>query len=118
MEFKNILISLRNEKGIDRETLAKHLNITYSSVAKYETGERTPNAEMLTKIAEFFNVSIDFLLGRTKIRIEEDDFVLPDGDRLLRRISKSPMTKEQKEAFLKSIESMLEVLEKNSKKDR
>jgi transcriptional regulator with XRE-family HTH domain len=68
MEFGNRLKLLREEKGVNRERIAILLNITYSSIAKYETNERFPDKESLVKLSKYFNVSIDYLLGLTDIK--------------------------------------------------
>ncbi len=56
---------LRQKAKLDRKDLAKLLGISYSSISKYELGERLPDIIMLKKIAEFFDVSIDYLLDHT-----------------------------------------------------
>lgn len=56
---------LRTENGLSQEKLAKCLNVTRVAVSKWETGDRQPNIDMLKKIADYFEVSTDFLLGRT-----------------------------------------------------
>ncbi len=68
MEFGKRLKLLREEIELDRETLAERLKISYSAVSKYETNVRFPDKDTLNKIADFFKVSIDYLLGRTEIR--------------------------------------------------
>lgn len=68
MSFGKTLAILREEKNIDRMELAKVLNISYSSVSKYETDIRFPDQEILKKIADYFEVSIDYLLGRIQVR--------------------------------------------------
>lgn len=68
MTFGKKLTLLREEKRIGRQELAEVLNISYSAVAKYETDIRFPDQEILIKIADFFNVSTDYLLGRTDIK--------------------------------------------------
>lgn len=57
------LKELRISRGITQEELAKHLNISNSAVGMYEQGRREPNQDMLKKMAEFFNVSVDYLIG-------------------------------------------------------
>ena len=64
MELSKRLKEIREEKGLSQRELAKLLNIDKSTVAKYETGERSPDADMIVKLADFFDVSTDFLLGR------------------------------------------------------
>lgn len=58
---------LRKEKGMTQEELAKALNITRSALSLYEIGKRDPDTETLKKIAEYFGVSIDYILGRTDL---------------------------------------------------
>lgn len=62
------LKELRKEKGLTQIELAKLLNVSDRSVGFYETGERDPDTETLTKLANYFDVSIDYLLGRSDIR--------------------------------------------------
>lgn len=68
MSFGEKLAMLRGEKNMSRNDLAKVLNISYSSISKYETEIRFPDQEMLRKIADYFQVSTDYLLGRTTVR--------------------------------------------------
>lgn len=69
MELSKRLKEIREEKGLSQRELAKLLNIDKSTVAKYETGERSPDADMIVKLADFFDVSTDFLLGRKEYKI-------------------------------------------------
>lgn len=64
-EFYTIFKLLRTKSGLSQQELADKLNISKSSVNMYERGERQPNFETLEIIADFFNVDIDYLLGRT-----------------------------------------------------
>lgn len=64
-EFARILRLLRSEKNMSQQELADTLKISKSSINMYERGERQPNFEVLEIIADFFNVDIDYLLGRT-----------------------------------------------------
>lgn len=50
---------------MSQQELADALGISKSSINMYERGERQPNFEVLETIADFFNVDIDYLLGRT-----------------------------------------------------
>lgn len=59
---------LRNEKGILQRELAEKLNITQQTISLYESNSREPDNETLIKIADFFNTTTDFLLGRTDQR--------------------------------------------------
>jgi len=68
MTFSDRLKELRKEKNLTQEDLAKILEISRSTIAGYETERKEPDYETLKKIADFFNVSIDYLLGRTDVR--------------------------------------------------
>ena len=59
------LKELRKKKGISQLRLATDLNTTQNTISRYETGEREPGIAELIKIAEYFNVSVDYLIGRT-----------------------------------------------------
>ncbi|MCO7128197.1 helix-turn-helix domain-containing protein [Sporolactobacillus shoreicorticis] len=63
------LTQLREERGWTKTYTAEKLGIkTMSTYANWEYGIRTPDSEMLTKIADLFDISTDFLLGRTNVR--------------------------------------------------
>lgn len=59
------IAKLRLEKQMTQEELAKALQISRSALSLYELNKREPDAETLSKIADFFGVTIDYLLGRT-----------------------------------------------------
>lgn len=59
---------LREEKNINQEELAKILSISPSAVGMYERDAREPNDEITLKLADFFNVSTDYLLGKSDVR--------------------------------------------------
>ncbi len=56
---------LRKAKGISQIKMAMDLNTNQNTISRYETGEREPSINDLIKIADYFNVSVDYLLGRT-----------------------------------------------------
>lgn len=55
---------LRESKGINMKETARLLGIPYTTYVNYEKGLREPTSEMLIQIADFYNVSIDYLVGR------------------------------------------------------
>ena len=63
---------LREELGLKQEELAKKMSVSPSSIGMYETNKREPNNELILKLAEFFNVSTDYLLGKSDIRNSEE----------------------------------------------
>lgn len=59
-----ILLKLRKEKGVTQKDLAEYLQISRQAYANYEAGNRNPDFETLIKISEYFEVSVDYLLGK------------------------------------------------------
>lgn len=64
MNIGERIAQLRKNRSMSQFQLAKTLNIATSTLGMYETNKRKPNMEMLEKLADFFGVSIDYLLGR------------------------------------------------------
>ncbi|WP_010245887.1 helix-turn-helix domain-containing protein [Acetivibrio cellulolyticus] len=58
---------LREENKINQHQLAEILGVKNQTISNYEAGEREPSYGVLLKLADYFNVSTDFLLGRTNI---------------------------------------------------
>lgn len=61
------LKEIRKSRGISQLKLAMYLNTNQNTISRYETGEREPGITELIQIADFFNISIDYLLERTDI---------------------------------------------------
>lgn len=66
MTFGQILKSLREERDMKQEDICAALNIEQSTLSNYENDRRKPKLELAVKVADFFNVSLDYLLGRTE----------------------------------------------------
>lgn len=64
MKFNDRLMQLRKEKKLSREDLATKLGVSYSTIAKYESGTREPDLKTLEIISDIFDVSLDYLLGK------------------------------------------------------
>lgn len=64
-DFGSVLKQLRAAFGLRQDELAQKLGISRSRIGMYETGQREPDFETLEKLADFFNVDVDYLLGRT-----------------------------------------------------
>jgi transcriptional regulator with XRE-family HTH domain len=62
--FHRILKELRKSRNLSQEDVAKALNTTITTISRYESGEREPDLEKLCLLADFFHVSLDYLLGR------------------------------------------------------
>lgn len=65
-DFKNVFKRLRISSKLTQAEMALKLGISKSTVSMYENGNREPDIETLEKIADLFNVDIDYLLGRTE----------------------------------------------------
>ncbi len=87
------IAELREKHGLTQEELAKILGIKRASLSHYEKNRRVPDYEVLNKIADYFQVTVDYLIGRT------DD--------------PNPLTAEHVEMFTQSLElSDEKILEK------
>lgn len=62
--FGKRLAKLRNDISLTQEELADRLSMSRSTYAQYEVDRREPDFKTLTRLADFFNVSVDYLLGR------------------------------------------------------
>lgn len=63
--FAERLLELRKEKNISQAALAKQLDVSFAVVCYWETDRSEPTAPNIVKIADYFGVTTDFLLGRT-----------------------------------------------------
>lgn len=63
-EFKNILKSLRKNNNLTQTQLANAVGLTYSTISMYERGDREPDFKRLKMLANYFDVSTDYLLGK------------------------------------------------------
>lgn len=68
MLFNEILKGLREERGLTQKNIADACKVSPTCICQLETGSRSPTGSTLLSLADFFNCSIDYLLGR------EDDF--------------------------------------------
>ncbi|MGT2896024.1 helix-turn-helix domain-containing protein [Streptococcus entericus] len=72
--FTERLKTLRKEAGLTQKDMAEKFSTSQPSYQQWESGKRTPNSDSLDKLANFFNVSTDYLLGNTdyKNSLEQD----------------------------------------------
>ena len=63
--FKNVLRYLRKSNNLTQTQLAQALDLAYSTISMYERGDREPDFETMEAIADYFNVSMDYLHGKT-----------------------------------------------------
>lgn len=67
------LRELRKSRDVTQQELADYLKIGKTTISNYETGYSSPDNETLSELAKFFNVSVDYLLGRTDIKNPVDE---------------------------------------------
>lgn len=74
---------LRAEKKVSQKELSNQLFVSPQAISKWERNEATPNPEAITKMAEIFDVSADYLLGRTdqkeQLPTDSEELKAPDG---------------------------------------
>lgn len=81
------LSKLRNARGLTQQQAADLLGITRGRLNNYEQGTREPDLETLSSLAEFYNVSVGFLLGRDEMALErQKDSEIKDALDLFRKI--------------------------------
>lgn len=117
MDVHTRIRNLREKNNISREEFAKKIDVSYAALSKYETGKRQPDYETLQKIADYFDVSTDYLLGRAEnkksIPDNEEEFEAyinnPEEDEFYKEFKESP--EERRKALLAAWE-YLKSLEK------
>lgn len=116
MRFKDRLTKLRKELGLTQEDFAQKIGYTRTAISAWEIGRNEPSNADTVKIAEFFNVSTDYLLGKSDIRNpEKKDNDLLDltsmGFSAENYTQPTPSQKEQ-------IKGLIEVVLKDNKKEK
>ena len=76
MNIGEQILFLRKNRGITQEQLAQKLGITNQAVSKWESGQCLPDIQLLPEIAEYFNVSVDELMGRTAAKNDDDILII------------------------------------------
>jgi len=83
VDFGDKLKHLRTSKSLSQEQLAKKLSITKSMISAYENSVRLPSYDILTKIALYFNVTIDYLFGFSERQFLDITDLSDDQKRIL-----------------------------------
>lgn len=84
--FKDVLRELRTSNNLTQDELAQKLNIGRSRISMYERGERKPDFETLELISDFFNVDMNFLLGKTNLTTTVGYYVNDDTRKIAQEI--------------------------------
>lgn len=80
MEFGKVISKLRAERGVYQKELADYLKVSIGTISNYEQGIHNPDFDTLVKLADFYDVSLDYMLGRTEIRACARDLERPLTD--------------------------------------
>ncbi len=67
------LKELREEAGLSQSALSDALGVAQTSIGNYERGERSPDSDVIIKYSTHFNVSTDYLLGRSSVKKHEKE---------------------------------------------
>ena len=76
--FSERIKELRSQRKLSQRELGRALNLSNASIAMYETGKRMPDIETLEAICDYFNVSMDYMLGKEDLSVR-----LLDGEEML-----------------------------------
>lgn len=101
---------LREERHISQKLLAESIGVTQQSINKYENHNIEPDIQTLVRIANFFDTSVDYLIGNTVVRWKIDVLTIPglsvDEEKLLTGYRK--LTRKQKDSIITVIENYCE----------
>ena len=106
MEIGQILAELRAEKGLYQKELAAVLNVSTGTISNYENNIHAPDLDTLCRIADYFGVTTDFLLRRTKYRHSLDTL----NRQLIRDYTVADMVNTTLELSPRDISSMMDFL--------
>lgn len=84
MLLHDILSELRQDSRIKQKDLAQYLNVSVATISHYESGSSLPDVNTLVKLANYYGVSVDYILGRVRLPIDyaafQNKIRLPDGN--------------------------------------
>lgn len=116
MSFGTKLKKLRQDSNMTQEELGKKINTSRSNIANYENDKNMPSVDILEKLAKIFNVSIDYLLGKSdiknpnKIDINDMDIAFSSGIKGL--------NKQNQEVLKNIMEGLLAKQEKDKQENK
>ncbi|MCD7137246.1 helix-turn-helix domain-containing protein [Limosilactobacillus balticus] len=131
--LRNNIIRLREERGWSQAELARRINMNNTALNKVEKGVRKLSSSELDELASVFNVSTDYLLGRSKEEKEpyyeltdkEKKDIALQAEKLMEGIESGenlnfygePATEEQKERLLIAVQTAMEMNKRKAKKN-
>jgi transcriptional regulator with XRE-family HTH domain len=112
LTFGQKLLILRKNKKLSQKQLSDTLHIAFASLARYENDQRLPSAEILIKLSDFFNVSVDYLIKNL-----DQDFVSIENKQILSLAHKIDKLAPEDQSFLVDmIQNYLNKFERNNGK--
>lgn len=127
VKYGDRLRSLRENLGLSQKELADRLNINRSTYARYETSSTQPDYDILDALANFYDVSVDYLLGRTNSyqtqtkeerdiakRLKQFEAELENSEGLA--FDGEPMSDEAKDSLKESMELLFRQTQRINKK--
>lgn len=105
--FTERLKTLRKEASLTQKQLADELETSQQIIGYWETGRQKPKYEALSKLAHFFNVSTDYLLGNSDIKESQSESSKAEFH-FRKTVSDMKLTKAQEEQFQKDIINFIE----------
>lgn len=117
MDFRERLKGLRKARGISQAALAERLGMSKSTIGMYETGDISPSLEALNALADYFNVDIDYLLGK---EIGSTYYLDPEVAQMAQELFARPELRvlfdASKNATKEDVEAVASILDKMSNK--
>ena len=102
-DFATRLRELRKSNNVSQQKLSKYLNFGYTAIANYESGRNQPSLDTVKKIAQYFGVTVDYLIGVSDYPRRENDITDKEAELLgiFRKINE-----DEKDALLKIVNLM------------
>ena len=129
----NTIRELRKEKKMSQSELGKFIGVSQTTVTALETGRAEPSSTFISKLADLFNVSTDYLLGRSdnkkkpyyELTDKEKKDIALQAEKLMEGIESGenlnfygePATEEQKERLLIAVQTAMEMNKRKAKKN-
>lgn len=108
-KFPTNVKQLRIKNGVTQQQLADVMSVTATGVSYWESGKAVPSYETLQKLADYFNVSLDTLMGNESDKNDDDDFMI-----LFRKAEQ--VDEDDKEKLKDILKSTIDVFLKNNEK--
>lgn len=107
--FGNILEELRKDKKLTQKELSDVIYVTTGTISNYENDRYLPDIEKLIMLADYFNVTIDYLLGRASYNLDPDTFEKSIGSTTIGGFLKSFITlsADRQSIILKIVNDMM-----------